>query len=112
MPTKIWSKNSGNNFLIITLINNLFSNKLNWKNFQPSTGYYDAALGYQSTGPVTSLGSSRNDTLSSVQNVQSVQGQFNSISDTRFSRTDNNTSPVSTAMSAQQVNKNIFIFLT
>ncbi|XP_011503850.1 PREDICTED: protein lingerer isoform X3 [Ceratosolen solmsi marchali] len=70
----------------------------------PTTGYYDAALGYQTTGPVTSLGNSRNDALSGVQGVQGVQpvqGQYTSINDARFARTDSNASPVSSTMSQQ-----------
>ncbi|XP_058809825.1 protein lingerer isoform X2 [Phymastichus coffea] len=70
----------------------------------PTTGYYDAALSYQTTGPVTSLGSSRSDTLSgvqSVQGVQTVQAQYTSINDGRFARTDSNASPVPSTISQQ-----------
>lgn len=74
---------------------------------QPTTGYYDATLGYQTTGPVTSLGSSRTDTLSGVQSVpgvQTVPAQYTSINDARFARTDSNASPVSSTIS--QVSNN------
>ncbi|XP_014218782.1 protein lingerer-like [Copidosoma floridanum] len=64
----------------------------------PTTGYYDAALGYQTTGPVTSLGNSRSDALSGVQ---AVQGQYTSMNDARFARTDSNASPVSSTISQQ-----------
>lgn len=70
----------------------------------PTTGYYDAALGYQTTGPATSLGGGRGDALSgvqSVQGVQGVQGAYTSISDARFARNDSNASPVPSTMSQQ-----------
>lgn len=72
-------------------------------NVQPTT-YYDAALGYQTTGPATSLGSGRGDALSGVQgvqNVQGVQGAYTSISDARFARNDSNASPVPSTMPQQ-----------
>ncbi|XP_051162181.1 protein lingerer isoform X2 [Leptopilina boulardi] len=67
----------------------------------PTTGYYDAALGYQTTGPATSLGANRGDALSGVQGVQGVQGAYTSISDARFARNDSNASPVPSTMSQQ-----------
>ncbi|XP_015433940.1 PREDICTED: protein lingerer isoform X2 [Dufourea novaeangliae] len=70
----------------------------------PTTGYYDAALGYQTTGPATSLGGGRGDALSGVQGVQgvqSVQGPYTSINDARFARNDSNASPVPSTMSQQ-----------
>lgn len=73
-------------------------------NVQPTTGYYDAALGYQTTGPATSLGGGRGDTLSgvqTVQGVQGVQGAYTSMSDARFARNDSNASPVPSTMSQQ-----------
>lgn len=70
-------------------------------NVQPTTGYYDAALGYQTTGPATSLGANRGDALSGVQGVQGVQGAYTSISDARFARNDSNASPVPSTMSQQ-----------
>lgn len=73
-------------------------------NLQPTTGYYDAALGYQTTAPATSLGGGRNDALSGVQGVQGVQGAYTSMSDGRFARNDSNASPVPSTMS-QQVGK-------
>lgn len=73
-------------------------------NVQPTTGYYDAALGYQTTGPATSLGGGRSDALSGVQGVQSVQGvqgAYTNMSDGRFTRNDSNASPVPSTMSQQ-----------
>lgn len=67
----------------------------------PTTGYYDAALGYQTTGPATSLGANRGDALSGIQGVQGVQGAYTSISDARFARNDSNASPVPSTMSQQ-----------
>ncbi|KAK0077488.1 hypothetical protein PV325_003914 [Microctonus aethiopoides] len=67
----------------------------------PTTGYYDAALGYQTTAPATSLGGGRNDALSGVQGVQGVQGAYTSMSDGRFARNDSNASPVPSTMSQQ-----------
>ncbi|XP_014234150.1 protein lingerer isoform X1 [Trichogramma pretiosum] len=72
-------------------------------NHMPNSAYhYDATLGYQTSGPVTSLGNSRNDSVSTVQNVQ---GQFSSMNDARFTRTDGNSSPVSSTVSQQNTSQ-------
>lgn len=72
-------------------------------NVQPTTGYYDAAMGYQTAGPATSLGGGRGDALPGVQGVQGVQGAYTSINEPRFARNDSNASPVPSTIS-QQVN--------
>ncbi|KAJ8677519.1 hypothetical protein QAD02_013306, partial [Eretmocerus hayati] len=68
----------------------------------PTTGFYDATMGYQTTGSATNLGNSRSESIPSVQGVQNVapvQGQFTNLSDTRFNRSDNDSSPAPSTIS-------------